>query len=1303
MSDIRLKKITIEPSQELLIQNGNVLVSSTTASTNKTTGALVINGGIALNCTHNATNSTSGGALSVGGGLAVSRDVYINGNITQSGISSTFSIAGDVLDRLNIAPTSSPGIYMAPNGVTKVFELGENDINVNYTAPSTNSTSGSIKSLGGLSIACTENATSTTVGGALTIAGGTAITKSLFVGQTVTSKGLKLTFPPDNFQLVLDTTGGNTTSITTIGEKLQVSGNTGITLHSSSGSIDTLISTTQISSHSSSLSMYYKPIRILDSTNATGTTTASIITEGGIISKSTGGSLITLGSATIGGTLTSQDSIGIDITNNSKNNKIVLYQSAGSLASTHQFTGLGVVTTGSLRYQVHNGSNDHIFYSGTSSVSSTELFRISGSTGTLTLKGLLQSYRIIGGGSTQKALSFQGQSAFDDASVDFFTNDGTILDNNTVRIFGQGTPEDITNSEYVSMGWKTNRNHYSIKVLTLGSGAIRDLALESGIDDQIVLGTSGQVMFGSTIASLSSTSGALYALGGIGIKASQDSTSHTAGGAMTIAGGASIEKALHVGTQVNIGTSGTTKTTISSIETRSASSTTSNTVFTSQATDSAIVVQSSSGSLLQLITFGVVGSTNVESFRIRSTSVDTELSTTASGTGTSKPIKINASPNTGQVYLATNGNVGINTTIPSTGFHVDSNIYVSGNATMGQMVLSTLAINSTLDSTALVLSGGITVNKSAVIVGQSTIGAISITSTATNSLATLGGCTIAKTLNVTQEFTCGNARVSNMTTATLMVTSTTDTASTTTGSITLLGGIGIVKGIHIGGTSTFRNTSTFIKNGTVQIFKDETSVTRMALNKEVSTNDLTVSRYNSSGTFVDNIIEFSNTSGNTRIIHAASVKETLSALDTTDSVSTTSGSIIVSGGVGIAKGMYIGGTVRLNSTTQSNDVNSGSLIVSGGAAIQKNLSIGGDAVITGNLYVNGTTTNIVSTTVSISDNIIHLNAGPSGSKDAGLFIERYQTENNIGTGDVVSDARFLSDTLPSQTGMVSTQIKLSSSASNTDEFYNGWYIKVTSGFSSNQVRLVTSYIGSSRIATIQTAWTTQNPSISDTVQLYNKAYVGLMYTESSDEFILGSTVTDPSSDTPTISDHSSLKLWRASFVSTETATNATSGGIVTLAGIGINNTANASSNTAGGSITSRGGAAFEKNVYIGGNLVVNSVAMTPNSGDILQTITFTAANNQSSQTDITGLLISSIVYGADIYLSSRLDATTDLYAHFHIRIVNKQTSWEISKSYVGDETGLDFYITSGGQIQYTSSNYTGFTSLTFKYRVFTNS
>ena len=346
----------------------------------------------------------------------------------------------------------------------------------------------------------------------------------------------------------------------------------------------------------------------------------------------------------------------------------------------------------------------------------------------------------------------------------------------------------------------------------------------------------------------------------------------------------------------------------------------------------------------------------------------------------------------------------------------------------------------------------------------------------------------------------------------------------------------------------------------------------------------------------------------------------------------------------------------------------------------------------------GTTSSIQSTNTLLNDNILVLNSGPSGSKDSGILIQRYQIDNDTSVGDVVNDTAFITDVLPSQSGISTTQIKLSTNTSSTDNYYTGWWIKITSGFSNNQVRKITGYIGATRIATIDAIWTTQNPAIGDNISLYNKPYVGIVFSEVDNYFKFGSTVQDPGSSSVIFTDTSSIYFNNAISVSTQNSINSSTGSMTLIGGLSINCSINATSVTAGNGLTVRGGASFEQSVFIGNSLSVNNVNITPNLYDVVSSTTFNASNNVTNSNFI---LINSNVWGFDLYISIKLIATNNLYSNYLIRGVNKNTSWEQISTYAGDSI-IDFSITNSGQIQYTCQNYTGFSSLTFKYRMITN-
>lgn len=132
------------------------------------------------------------------------------------------------------------------------------------------------------------------------------------------------------------------------------------------------------------------------------------------------------------------------------------------------------------------------------------------------------------------------------------------------------------------------------------------------------------------------------------------------------------------------------------------------------------------------------------------------------------------------------------------------------------------------------------------------------------------------------------------------------------------------------------------------------------------------------------------------------------------------------------------------------------------------VQIGGTTSLTtinGNLNVKGTTTTIQSTVIQIADNTIQLNSSPSMAEDSGVSVKRFQSANNTSLGETITDS-------PTETGTArggtTTSITLSASAVGTAaNYYNGWWVLITSGTGSGQVRSIKSFAGSGTgVATI---------------------------------------------------------------------------------------------------------------------------------------------------------------------------------------------------------------------------------------------
>ena len=107
------------------------------------------------------------------------------------------------------------------------------------------------------------------------------------------------------------------------------------------------------------------------------------------------------------------------------------------------------------------------------------------------------------------------------------------------------------------------------------------------------------------------------------------------------------------------------------------------------------------------------------------------------------------------------------------------------------------------------------------------------------------------------------------------------------------------------------------------------------------------------------------------------------------------------------------------------------------------------------------------------------------------------------------------------------------------------------------------------------------------------------------------------------------------------------------------------------------------------------------TGDILTT-SFAGANNQAAAANVTGALFTGTVTRAfQMQVSVMVAATTSLAEEFVLNGAYNGTAWNMSYQSTGDISGVVFTITAAGQLQYQSLSYTGFTSLTIKFRATT--
>lgn len=95
-------------------------------------------------------------------------------------------------------------------------------------------------------------------------------------------------------------------------------------------------------------------------------------------------------------------------------------------------------------------------------------------------------------------------------------------------------------------------------------------------------------------------------------------------------------------------------------------------------------------------------------------------------------------------------------------------------------------------------------------------------------------------------------------------------------------------------------------------------------------------------------------------------------------------------------------------------------------------------------------------------------------------------------------------------------------------------------------------------------------------------------------------------------------------------------------------------------------------------------------------------NNEASPVDLAGLAFNNAeVRAFEALVSIAIDATANLYGVITLRGVQRDSDWTLDADAVGDATGIVFSITADGQVQYTSTNVSGFVSNTCRVRAVT--
>lgn len=1358
MADIRLKRITVEAQQSpLIIQNGDVTINSTTTSDSILSGSFVTKGGISITGSVDSNSSTSGGALTVGGGLGIMKNAYIGRNLVLDSTNSILQINGLSTNRLFLDTITNKNFYISPDGVNKRLELSDTSLQINITNNSTNSSSGALYVSGGISIGSTTNVSNGSNGGALTVAGGVAIGKDLnVVGTIETLNGI----------IVNKLTLNNSSINVTTGDHLNIHNFTGdIDILSSTGNIifnqiftisqtESIFSnrvliadTTPFTNMSTSSLVIHGGVSINNTIDALSISDGALSVAGGV----------SIHKHTFMG-----DSLSID-QSNSKRNKVIL---AGELAQSDQFTGFGNTEGSLLYQISNTASSHIFYAGTNVNTSNEIFkitgegdITLSGKTQTYTIVGGGKENSDLsfqsGNLSEQSSINFftKEGTATQNNDICIF---GLGLPSQTSNSEHLRLGWDSTNNYYEIAAKHSGTG--ILRNLVLGNQQV--VIQTSGtilFNNQIVVDHIVDIF--STENSTGVSTGSLRVAGGATIKKDlflnndfvlgseevesqikMNTTLIDNFSTLTITGSQNKYPSIHI-----IGDTSVSSTVYpfdfsmyslgnpNALNNESLQFSTTTNGYHIKTTHKGVgfarfidIHSLDNYNQLILQTSGNVGigiHEPIAKLDISGTLHCNDIVTFSSSTD---------SINSSTASLVMTGGISIMTSSESESITNGGSLTIAGGASIAKNVFIG-GVTHFLDETpstsyleaSVIIHGGLSIQNGDNSSGVGNGGGLSVA----------GGASVGGDLYVGGSINGSGS--SSSTYAYLTLTSVDDAINYSSGSLVTYGGItiqtdtnalgigtggsllaaggaSIAKDVYIGGNTYFYGVTNYnsITDNIINMY-DNFNIRRFSINKSTVSHAFSISRYDSLGNHVertfdisnsDGIVLFNNTTNSTSKNNASVVFLGGISISNTNPAVTleNGGALTVAGGISIAKNVHVGGNIVIYSSTPSNNVSTGAVLISGGVGISGNVNVLGNTQIIGNLTVNGETTSINAVNTVIKDNVLVLNSGPTGSRDSGIIVQRYQQDNDTGAGDVIADLYPEIITLPNQSGMNSNQIKFSVSSSAIDDHYTGWWLKIASGFSNNQIRKITSYNGTTKISTISSDWTTQNPSGGDNVYIYNKPFVGVLYNEINDRFEFGSSIQDPGQSNILLSDYLPIYAGSATYTSTAVSSNSSSGSVLIAGGISISNTTDSSSVTIGGTITTSGGGSIGKTLYVGQRLYVNNTQMTPNSQDRFTSVIFTGQNNQSTFADITNLYFDNTIWGFDIYLCTNILASFNLYTNFHIRGVNKNGSWEIIKTYVGDDTGIQFHITDFGQLQYTTPNFPGFTSCQFKYRAFVN-
>ena len=1019
---------------------GGFVIANTTDSTSTTTGALQVAGGVGIGLSTNIGSTlTVGGGTSLGSTLNVTgastfqapvsvlntteSTAYTNGALTvagglgvagniQSGVGNLY-LAGNLI--LKCDSTSGIAYLNSPAGNLYINNAGTNDVFVNPNSTANFNVSNAINvNTSGLQVLTNTDSTAVTNGG-LTVAGGAGIGMTLNVGgdinapitSTLTIGSLVSTATTQSTSI---TTGAITTAggvgiakNVFVGGRLDVASTADT--YSNIGNVRILSLTSGAnwiqSGDLARTDSNWTPLKF--SPLASTTSIMTINADNVSIDSATAATNTTTGAFTVSG--------GVGISGD------VFIGASANIAGITNHLGNVWMTGNSLFLGTFNDQTSGLVYSATTSAGGPFLFGFDGGALGTTDGGqrvaltwdTTQSVQVIGAtettSTTTGALTVSGGvgiaksasigttlfvqgGSWTSTGTDVYLNAGTSNINirNTVnsdsgefessmtdfnfRTRTVTTPSVIApfvtfniskTTGYVTVRQTDDATGDQTGAFQVLGGASVSKSLWVGNDTTIVgnLSVTGSVTTGgasplivaNTTNSTSSTTGAVVIAGGIGIGANlyadglirftntTDTTDPTTG-ALVVTGGTGIGGSLQVG---GSGTFGGDLTVAGNITSTSGTISFSNTTATTSTTTGAVVIGGGVGIGGGIYVGGVSNFTNTTN----STSTTTGSIVTPGGLGVGGAIYA------GGIISVTNTTGSTSTTtgsfVTGGGVGIGENLNVGGDATVSGSLLVTGNISST--------GGAVTFTNT-----------LDSTSPTTGSVIVAGGVGIAKSL---------------------FVGSTANSTSIGTGGVVLSGGLGVALDFNLGGNQTLAGTNpllTFNNSGlAIPSFATRSVGTKVLYYDSLSPTSADFATGMDTDVLWNSVPVNADTNsfawyGGTTLAMSLNGIGVMALMGTVDATSSTTGALQVSGGVGVARNLFVGQALDIGTTsyfrggvtaatnvtvggllsstnsTNSTAPNNGAIATAGGLGVVLNANIGQNLSVGGNFSVTGTST-----------------------------------------------------------------------------------------------------------------------------------------------------------------------------------------------------------------------------------------------------------------------------------------------------------------------------------------------------------